>query len=370
MSSKTKILFLTICSLTKLPGGTSEYDEQDAVTSRLPADAGDFLLQTREKVRRWLKRTGTEWQGVPIQNLEYNQNLVCGRDFGGKDQRAMYYPVLRRYEGRFYQALGQEGKLKLFRSKHHVLFLSGLYGLLCPMEPIQLYSCPVEINSKPFDIWTDGDTLTNVLTAYISEHGITRVFDFTAVLAYRRLISWPSIRVEVKGQVLHCFGSMAAGADLLVPFGHLMKDYFLEATEDELLHIQCGTKKSAVNQDIWFNETLRPPSGKPHEIERASLELADRLERQRRGVIRFLDRVENRRSSDKSTGYRIARLEKERTLEPEEAKAMKVITDLRNKVVYGEFPPEQKDLEKVENAWEYLATRVGQHRWKIAEFQI
>jgi len=285
----------------------------------------------------------------------------------------MYYPALRRYEGRFYQALGQEGKLKLFRSKHHVLFLSGLYGLLCPMEPIQLYSCPVEFNSKPFDIWT-GDTLTNVLIAYIREHGITRVFDFTAVSAYRKLISWPSIRVEVKGQVLHCFGSMAAGADLLVPFGHLMKDYFLEATEDELLHIQCGTKKGTVTQDIWFDETPRPPSGKPHEIERATLELADKLERQRRGVIRFLDRVEKKSSfglSRELTGKRISRLEQENRLESEEAKAMLTITRFRNKVVFKEdFQPEQKDLEKVETAWEYLATRVGQHRWKITEFQI
>ena len=75
---------------------------------------------------------------------------------------------------------GVEGKEKLLRSQHHVLILSGLYGLVTPTEPIQLYSCPIEEGLKIQEIWKKHNSLTRILVEYIKINKIKRVFDFTS----------------------------------------------------------------------------------------------------------------------------------------------------------------------------------------------
>ena len=77
-----------------------------------------------------------DWQGVPLKNLDYNRDLVKGAEFGGRKDAA-YMPALDRYEGRFFQALGDAGKAHC-RSNDSLLIVSGLYGLLRTSEPMQL----------------------------------------------------------------------------------------------------------------------------------------------------------------------------------------------------------------------------------------
>ena len=147
---------------------------------------GVRLLERRASVFRLVKNaTDFDWQGTSVSELEFNQELSSGKDLGGRHD-AVYMPALDRYEGRFFQALGTAGKRRLMESGHYTLFLSGLYGLLRPTEPIQLYSCPLA--PQIAERWREGALLTDVLCEYIHRFGIARIIDLTAIDAYRQLI--------------------------------------------------------------------------------------------------------------------------------------------------------------------------------------
>ena len=90
--SKSGVLFLTICSLTKESGGKPEYDDDQGIAADLPGFR-DRLLERREQVRQLVKNTTTlGWQGVPLSQLEYNRDLNKGPDFGGA-RTAAYLPA-------------------------------------------------------------------------------------------------------------------------------------------------------------------------------------------------------------------------------------------------------------------------------------
>ncbi len=366
MVRNSAILVVTLGSLHQLAGGEHEYHGQDAVTFRLPVESKRLLLETRAKAFAWLKKDKTAvWQGIPISEHEYNRNLVRGHDFDGNDKNALYYPALRRFEGRFFQTLGLGGKRTAYQSQHHVLLLCGLYGLSSIMEPIQRYNCPVDTNLKNFDIWTEDNTLTDILLDYIRANGITRVFDFTATEARRRLISWPAIHTELRGNVLHCFSTAVAGDDALIPFGKLMGEFLLGAPAETLLAIKPETEEKG----IVFRSVARPRSGMPREAELREFGLADEIERKRRGVIRFLDRAENTLGNYEAIGNRVTRLMDERKISSYEANAMREITKWRNRIVYKEQTPDADQLHDIEMAWAYLARQVEKHKWKVDEFR-
>ena len=225
------VLFLTNCSLTKAMGGSEEYDENLAVTSALPVRLADRLRERRAGVFQLVKN-GIDfvWQGSPVSQLEFNRELCSGRDVGGR-HAAAYLPALDRYQGRFFQALGPAGKRRLLESGHHTLFLSGLYGLLRPTEPIQLYSCPLE--PQVAERWREGDLLTDVLCEYVRRFGIARIIDLTAMDAYRQLIDWEKV-AATKTDVLHCFDVMAPGDSALTAFGKCLAEELTDLTEDEI----------------------------------------------------------------------------------------------------------------------------------------
>ena len=233
------VLFLTNCSLTKALGGGAGYDAGQAITSVFPGSLEERLLQRRASVFQLVKNaTDFEWQGTPVSELAFNRELTLGPDLGGRHaatwRTATYRPALRRYEGRFFQALGAEGKRRLVESEHHTLFLSGLYGLLRPMEPIQLYSCPLA--SSVAELWRREGLLTEVLCDYIKRFGIARIIDMTAIDAYRRLIDWERI-AATKTDVLHCFNEMAAGDYALTSFGKCLATELLDLSEDGIVDL-------------------------------------------------------------------------------------------------------------------------------------
>ena len=251
------VLFLTNCSLTKAPCGGAEYDDKQAITSVLSERLGDQLLKRRASVFQLVKNAPDfDWQGMPVSELEYNRALSSGPDVGGR-HTAAYLPALDRYEGRFFQALGATGKRKLLESRHHALFLSGLYGLLRPTEPIQLYSCPLD--PQVAARWRERGLLTDVLCEYIRRFDIARIIDLTAIDAYRQLIDWE--KVAAKTEVLHCFDVMAAGESALTAFGKCVAEELIDLTQDELIDLPFDHRLGTV----ILRSLSEPAAGLPSE---------------------------------------------------------------------------------------------------------
>lgn len=255
---ETKVLMVTICSLNKKAGGISKYDETQALASKLVRTRDD-LLKARREAFDLLFSGQIKWQGIPLGNLKYNRNLRLGKDFGGNIEDVKYLPAIYRYDGRFYTALGRDGRDKLLRSKHHVLILSGLYGLVTPAEPIQLYSMPIERGSKVQEIWKRNKVLTRVLVEYLQLNGIRRIFDFTARSDYRELIDWNFVANATGAEVLYCFSVMGGGEDALISFAKFMKNFALTTSEEELLAVEPETEiEDVLIRDVPYTRANLP----------------------------------------------------------------------------------------------------------------
>ena len=253
------ILFLTTCSLTKSRGGESHYDKNDAIATGVGADLEGRLLARREEVRGLVKgNRDLRWQGVSLADLEFNHDLVRGADFGGRHAPA-YLPAIDRYRGRFFQALGEGGEQALRGRRHGALVVSGLYGLVQPMERIQLYSCP--LNAEVAETWNRDALLTDVLCEYIHRFNVLRVFDLLAIDAYRQLIDWQRI-ADSGTDVLHCFDSMASGESALTSFGMFLASHLIERTEERLIDLGDGDRI----ENVMFRSSMVTPTGFPEEL--------------------------------------------------------------------------------------------------------
>ena len=252
------VLFVTACSLTKAPGGIATFDQGGTISSVAPRHA-ERLAARRDEVRELVKNGETaDWQGVPLKDLDYNRDLVKSTEFGGRKD-AVYMPALDRYEGRFFQALGDAGKARC-RSNDSLLIVSGLYGLLRTSEPIQLYSCPLLVDVAA--IWQRDELLTDIVRAYVNRNDVLRVFDLTAMEAYRRLIDWD--RVAADGtDVLHCFDVMAAGESALTSFGRFFR-YLLSLGNDELIGLDPEHSPAEFGT-CRLQRSMEPPPGYPTE---------------------------------------------------------------------------------------------------------
>ena len=228
------ILFLANCSLTKAEGGTAAYDKRLAIAPMLSAPLRNRFLDCRRQVLEVVNTGTVQWHGSLLKDLDFNRGLVCGADLGGRRTGA-FRPAIERYDGRFFQALGSAGRSQLVSSPHHTLFLSGLYGLLRPLEPIQRYSCPMAapVAAK----WLQGSLLTDVLCAYVEQFDIVRIIDLAAIDDYRALIDWQRI-AEQGIDVLHCFDVMAPGDYALTSFGKCLASSLLDWSADELAALE------------------------------------------------------------------------------------------------------------------------------------
>ena len=182
-------------------------------------------------------------------------------DFGGR-RSAAYRPAIDRYQGRFFQALGEGGRQTVHEGKYETLVVSGLYGLVRPAEGIQLYSCP--LSAEVAEAWNRDSVLTDVLCEYIDRFAVLRVFDLVAIDAYRALIDWQRVR-DAGTDVLHCFDAMAAGESALTPFGMVLGTHLLEHSEDELLALSPNNRI----ESMMFRSVARTPTGFP--VESASI---------------------------------------------------------------------------------------------------
>ena len=257
MDERMSVLFVTACSLTKAAGGTAVFDRTATVGSTAPREA-DRLMARRDQVRELVKSGDSVWQQVPLRDLNYNRKLVKGIEFGGR-KNSDYLPAIERYQGRFFQALGDAGKARC-RSKDNMLVISALYGLLRTSEPIQLYSCP--LFDEVAAIWTRDGLLTDILRRHIARNHILRVFDLTAMSAYRRLVDWDRLAKDGT-DILHCFDSMSAGESALTSFGRLCR-HLVSLTDDELIALEPEHSSEAL-ESCRLQRSMEPPPDYPAE---------------------------------------------------------------------------------------------------------
>jgi hypothetical protein len=267
-SPKDSILIIGICSRTKDSNpGEPGYPPNCGIARFLSEGKSEFLRLKRNELKHDLK--DILWGKTKfVSELAMNRSLVDGPDFAG-DEEGRYLPALQRYQGKFYfQGLGgpMEATKAVYGSGHHYLILSGLYGLVTPDEPLQLYTCPVEIESVEVQtFWRRIDALTRILVEYIQKAGIRRVFDLTARSIYRDLINWEMVREQTATEVIHCFSEEAAGDAALSDYGRFAREYLFSRTEEELLRISPDTPFVTDNGTFFLSRVPVPPDGYPHE---------------------------------------------------------------------------------------------------------
>lgn len=240
-SPETGVLFLGICSFNKAKEGFPYFDDRSTIFNKLSGGRRQEILTKRHEAFQLLISGKLFFDNSNLKDHEYNAGMSDGPDFGGSGA-GYYLPAIWRYEGRFFNNLKISGKKAVLQSKHHFLIISGLYGALTPVDPIQLYSVPLYDGDPVQKIWREDNYLTKVLFEYVTRHNIKRLFDFTGIYYYRDLINWPEFKGMVAGagiecDVLHAFSSRGAGDNALPAFGECISENLIHYDEGQLLSI-------------------------------------------------------------------------------------------------------------------------------------
>lgn len=259
---KTGILLISICSNNKKQGGSPFAKEKPSLLTALPEHAS-AIIKKRQAILHLLKEGEAIRDGVEISHMQLNSRLKLGPDFGGNES-SLFMPAYQRNIGRFFAEAGKINQSILTETAHHVLILSGLYGILLPEEQIQAYSCPIDDHAQVSETWKDTAFLTSLVLAYINRNAIKRVLDLTGQEAYRNLLDWS--RIAKKIDTIHFFSEQYVGASALPSLGELARTRLLTKTEDEILAIEPGVP-------IYLDDHGRivvtilptPPDGLPRE---------------------------------------------------------------------------------------------------------
>jgi len=263
------ILIIGICSRTKNTNlGEPGYQPGCGIARFLSEGKAELLKLKRFEMKHSLK--DILWGKKRfVSELAMNQHLVDGPDFAGEEVER-YLPALQRYQGKFYvQGLGgaPEAEKALYSSGHHFLILSGLYGMVSPDEPVQLYTCPVEVESIEVQaFWRRFDTLTRILLDYLQKNSITRVFDCTGRQIYRDMINWHYLKEKSGVTILHCHYAEAAGDPALGDLGRMTREYLLAHSEQELLDLQPDIPIQGPGGEFIFSNNSCPPPNYAHEL--------------------------------------------------------------------------------------------------------
>lgn len=335
---KSKFLLLVIGSNHKQKGGDEEYRRDQSILAHVPDVSANLLIRGRARILRWIFQGGVTRHGMLIAEMPSNQALVDGPEFGGTSNGALYLPAAVRFRGRLFAKLEPDAVDLLTKTRHHVLILTGLYGLVTPNEVIQDHQCHVDDHPNFHEFWTHDDLLTDVLVAYIRQNGITHVIDMTAQNSYRFLIAWERVRAQAK-IVVHCFGTQSVGDELLMPLGVLARELLSKASEGRLPRVEPGTFFDTPYERVYFYPSPRPPEDAPHEIERqrAQISVEDELGRMRRCFIRVMDTLSAGSTARPAHGVqgRIKQLADAGDIPAKVAEGMLDITRIRNSVEYG-----------------------------------
>ena len=171
---------------------------------------------------------------MPLRELPYNSQLANGPDLRG-ETTGLYLPAMQRYRGRFFQEFDPEETGSLGADSHRCLFVSALYGLVAPDEPIQRYSCHTLDDDEIARIWGHG-LLTSILLHYVRAFDVHLIIDLLADVSYRGLFNWERIR-RGPVRVLTAFGDQNYGPGLLHALGWLARRTLASQSAEELLAI-------------------------------------------------------------------------------------------------------------------------------------
>lgn len=352
LRDKTRVLFLITCSNRKTRQGESlGYDPAGGVREFLSASASQLLLRGRNSVCKLIRSREVSRDGRLLADLPFNGSLVVGPDLciGSRENEGAYLPSAHRYRGRFYDKLDPEGPKLLTQTQHHVLIVSGLYGILTPDELIQCYSCHVPDHSRITKSWIANDRLSSVLTEYIQRVGILKIFDLMAIDAYRNLISWEMLRHATQGNVLHCFSKEFAG-DALLPSLGLLAKRFLTESEEALRVIEPGDSAEVPDDEVFFEPCpipLAPDLAREVDRQRERLTIADRIGRMRRNYIRIMDYVEGVPAGHRRFAHRVNQLRRSPHFNSKIADPMLYFSRVRNGLEYEGLVP-------TENMWKSI----------------
>jgi cytoplasmic iron level regulating protein YaaA (DUF328/UPF0246 family) len=259
---KTGILIITICSNNKKQGGGPFVKENPSLLAALPEHAST-IIKKRQAILHLLKGGEAIRDGIEISHMQLNSRLKLGPEIGGNES-SLFMPAYKRYIGRFFAEVEKNNPNILAETAHHILILSGLYGILLPEEQIQAYSCHVDDHSQISETWKDNAFLTSLVLAYINKNAIKRVLDLTGQQAYRNLIDWD--RIARKVDTIHFFSDQYAGASALPSLGELARTRLLTKTEDEILTIAPGAPIYLDDHGrIVVTKLPTPPDGIPKE---------------------------------------------------------------------------------------------------------
>ena len=108
---------------------------------------------------------------------------AAGPDLGGDGHRRAYLPALERFDAPFYEAAGLSSLSVDDREtmRRSCLIVSGLYGLLAPIEPIRDHAVTMDTelpDGRPVKQWWREHGLGEMLRAYITQVGATDVYCF------------------------------------------------------------------------------------------------------------------------------------------------------------------------------------------------
>jgi len=335
---KSKVLILIIGSNHKQTGGQPGYQRASSILPQLSDTAGNRLLEGRKRILRWIKRGGVSRHGLPIADLPGNRFLVDGPDLNGSSDDGRYLPAAARFQGRLFARLEPDAAKLLTETQHHLLILTGLYGLVTPTELIQDHQVHIDDHRNLHAFWTDNDLLTDVLLDYIRQNKITQVLDLTAQNSYRFLIAWERVRAEPT-KVWHCFGTQSVGDELLLPLGHLARELLVKSRDGMVPRFQANVLLETPFEQVYFSPWPRPADDAPRELgrQRAQVNDADELGRMRRCFIRMMDEISPLalKESDDGVIERIKQLAAAQKIPSDIAEQMKYITTTRNHMEYG-----------------------------------
>jgi len=156
-------------------------------------------------------------------------------------------------------------RLEMVRhSAHHLLILSGLYGLVNARESIQRYTLSLLDSTGIASLWVGDSFLTRALDAYCRANGIERVFDLTGVLAYRSLVDWSLLAKSSSLSMLHVYAKWHAGDEALPTLGQLA-GRLMQVPEGELRRVRGGQQISVGDEPVLYAYQSSPPLGYPRE---------------------------------------------------------------------------------------------------------
>ena len=168
---------------------------------------------------------------------------------------------MKRYRGRFYDALDPEECGGLDKSSHHWLIVSALYGILTPKEPIQRYSCHTLDDAELTKIWTKDGLITSLLLSYVRAFDVGLIVNLMADASYHDLFNWERILRHVR--VLWAFGAQNAGPGLLPALGFLARDRLLQIPAEELFSIRNSETYITDYEDVALVPCRTPPIPPP-----------------------------------------------------------------------------------------------------------